>query len=240
MSEPYSDQLGKSLATERISTEKILSLGRKASELGFQMATHAIGDKGNNQILSLYEEILNLDGTFDHRWRIEHAQVLFPDFYNRLAELKILASIQSSHAVGDSKWAEDRIGPERIRDAYSWQKILKSGGRLLLNSDLPGEPWEPMNTLYFAVNRKPLNSSKDEKGWYMDQALSVQEALKAMTIENAYGAFQEKNLGSIEAGKLADFIIIDKNPLTIAPEDIKNISVLETWVSGIRVTPDYQ
>ena len=240
MSEPYSDQFGKSLATERISTEKILSLGRKASELGFQMATHAIGDKGNNQILSLYEEILNLDGTFDHRWRIEHAQVLFPDFYNRLAELKILASIQSSHAVGDSKWAEDRIGPERIRDAYSWQKILKSGGRLLLNSDLPGEPWEPMNTLYFAVNRKPLNSSKDEKGWYMDQALSVQEALKAMTIENAYGAFQEKNLGSIEADKLADFIIIDKNPLTIAPEDIKNISVLETWVSGIRVTPDYQ
>jgi predicted amidohydrolase YtcJ len=236
MEEPYSDQLGKSLATERISTKKILQLGRKAADKGFQMAVHAIGDKGNNQVLKLYEEILDTNGIFDHRWRIEHAQVLFPNFYNRAAELKVLASMQSSHAVGDSKWAEDRIGSERIQDAYAWQNILKSGVRLLLNSDLPGEPWKPMETLYFAVNRKPLDSTKDSKGWYMKQALTVEEALKAMTIENAHGAFQEKKLGSIEINKFADFIIIDKNPLTVAPEDIKNIEVLETWVSGIKVS----
>lgn len=235
MEEPYSDQIGKSLATERISTKKILQLGRKAADKGFQMAVHAIGDKGNNQVLKLYEEILDTNGIFDHRWRIEHAQVLFPNFYSRAAELKVLASIQSSHAVGDSKWAEDRIGSERIQDAYAWQNILKSGVRLLLNSDLPGEPWKPMETLYFAVNRKPLDSAKESKGWYMNQALTVEEALKAMTIENAYGAFQEKKLGSIEVNKLADFIIIDQNPLTVVSEDIKNIKVLETWVSGIKV-----
>ena len=144
--------------------------------------------------------------------------------------------MQSSHAVGDSKWAEERIGSERIQDAYAWQNILKSGVRLLLNSDLPGEPWKPMETLYFAVNRKPLDSTKEVEGWYMKQALTVEEALKAMTIENAHGAFQEKKLGSIEINKFADFIIIDKNPLTVAPEDIKNIEVLETWVSGIKVS----
>ena len=236
MEEPYSDQIGKSLATERISTKKILQLGRKAADKGFQMAVHAIGDKGNNQVLKLYEEILDTNGIFDHRWRIEHAQVLFPNFYSRAAELKVLASMQSSHAVGDSKWAEDRIGSERIQDAYAWQNILKSGVRLLLNSDLPGEPWKPMETLYFAVNRKPLDGTKESKGWYMNQALTVEEALKAMTIENAYGAFQEKKLGSIEVNKLADFIIIDQNPLTVVSEDIKNIKVLETWVSGIKVS----
>ncbi len=236
MEEPYSDQLGKSLATERISTKKILHLGRKAADKGFQMAVHAIGDKGNNKVLKLYEEILDTDDIFDHRWRIEHAQVLFPSFYSRAAELNVLASMQSSHAVGDSKWAEERIGSERIQDAYAWQNILKSGVRLLLNSDLPGEPWKPMETLYFAVNRKPLDSTKEAEGWYMKQALTVGEALKAMTIENAHGAFQEKKLGSIEINKFADFIIVDKNPLTVAPEDIKNIEVLETWVSGIKVS----
>jgi predicted amidohydrolase YtcJ len=143
--------------------------------------------------------------------------------------------MQSSHAVGDSKWAEDRVGPKRIHHAYAWQTILENGGRLLMNSDLPGEPWQPMQTLHFAVNRKPLDAPETTQGWYIDQALSVPVALKAMTIENAYGAFQEDKLGTLEAGKWADFIILDKNPLTTPPQELKNISVLETWVAGKKL-----
>lgn len=235
MAEPYSDEPHKANPTERISPEAVLSLGERSAKYGFQMAVHAIGDEGNNRTIDLYEKALGTQPAQDHRWRIEHAQVVLPDFYQRQAKLGVLASMQSSHAVGDSKWAEDRVGAERIQHAYAWQTILKNGGRLLMNSDLPGEPWEPMQTLYFAVNRKPLDAPPTAKGWYMNQALSVPEALKAMTIENAYGAFQDQKLGTLEAGKWADFIILDSNPLTIPPHQLKNIDVIETWVAGKKV-----
>lgn len=232
MAAPYSDEPDKAKPTERITPAAVLSLGERSAKHGFQMAVHAIGDEGNNRTLGLYEDALATQAPQDHRWRIEHAQVVLPDFYKRQAALGVLASMQSSHAVGDSKWAEDRVGPERIRHAYAWQTILENGGRLLMNSDLPGEPWEPMETLYFAVNRKSLDSAKGTKGWYEEQALSVQEALKAMTLENAYGAFQEDTLGSLEAGKWADFVILNANPLTTPPHQLKDIDVVETWVAG--------
>lgn len=235
MAQPYSDEPDKARPTERITPEAVLSLGERSAKYGFQMAVHAIGDEGNNRTLSLYEKALATQAVHDHRWRIEHAQVVLPDFYQRQAKLGVLASMQSSHAVGDSKWAEDRVGPERIKHAYAWQTILKNGGRLLMNSDLPGEPWEPMKTLYFAVNRKALDAPEAREGWYIDQALSVTEALKAMTIENAYGAFQEHKLGSLESGKWADFIILDRNPQEIAGHNLKDIKVLETWVAGQKL-----
>ncbi|WP_051279890.1 amidohydrolase [Hellea balneolensis] len=235
MAAPYSDQPDKANPTERITPEAVFSLGQRSAKYGFQMAVHAIGDEGNNRTLGLYEKALETQPPQDHRWRIEHAQVVLPDFYKRQAALGVIASMQSSHAVGDSKWAEDRVGPDRIRHAYAWQTILDNGGRLLMNSDLPGEPWEPMETLYFAVNRKPLNAPAEAEGWYMEQTLSVPEALKSMTIENAYGAFQEDNLGSIEPGKWADFIVLDANPMTVPPHLLKDIQVEQTWVAGRKL-----
>ncbi|MEP3888987.1 MAG: amidohydrolase [Hellea sp.] len=235
MAAPYSDNPDSAKPTERITHAAVLSLGERSAKHGFQMAVHAIGDEGNNRTLGLYEKALATQPAQDHRWRIEHAQVVLPDFYARQAKLGVLASMQSSHAVGDSKWAEDRVGPQRIKNAYAWQTILKTGGRLMMNSDLPGEPWEPMETLHFAVNRKPLDAPDEAQGWYMDQALSASEALKAMTLENAYGAFQDGQLGSLASGKWADFIILDSNPLTTPSKNLKDIEVLETWVAGRKL-----
>ncbi len=230
MAEPYSDKPDTASPTERISPTALQSLADRAAENGFQMAVHAIGDEGNNRTIGIYETALGEDASA--RWRVEHAQVVLPDYYNRVAALGVLSSVQSSHAVGDSAWAEDRVGPERIKNAYAWQTIMAAGGGLMLNSDLPGEPWTPMETLYFAVNRKKLDAAYTANGWYADQALSVEEALTAMTITNAYGAFQEDALGSLEAGKRADFVVLDTDPTKVAPADIKNIRVQQTWVNG--------
>jgi len=234
MQAPYSDKPDEAKPTSRISLENIDKLAIRAVDKKFQMAVHAIGDEGNDCTIASYELRLSPRPDFDHRWRIEHAQVVLPNFYDRMAALDVIASMQSSHAVGDSVWAEDRIGPKRIKDAYAWQKILAAGGRVMINSDLPGEPWTPMETLYFAVTRKHLDGTPPD-GWYADQALSVDEALHAMTVESAYSAFQDDRLGTLEAGKWADFVILDKNPHDISAGNLKDIKVLETWVAGKKM-----
>ena len=232
MRAPYADEPDAARPTERITPEAVKSLADRAVIGGFQMAVHAIGDEGNNRTLKIYEAAAG-GHDIDHRWRIEHAQVVLPDFYKRMAELGAIASMQSSHAVGDSAWAEARVGAERIKHAYAWQRILDAGGKLMINSDLPGEPWTPMETLYFAVTRQHLDGNTS--GWYTDQALSIDEALTAMITENAYGAFQEDRLGGLQAGKWADFVILDNNPLSVEPGKLKDIKVLETWVAGEKV-----
>ena len=229
MAAPYSDKPNAARPTERISPHDLQKLADQAAAKGYQMAVHAIGDEGNNRTLGIFETALK--GQTDARWRIEHAQVVLPDYYDRAAKLGVLSSVQSSHAVGDSAWAEDRVGPDRIKYAYAWQTILETGGELMLNSDLPGEPWTPMETLYFAVNRKKLDGTP-AGGWYSNQALSVQEALKAMTLTNAYGAFQDADIGSLEVGKRADFVVLDKDPTQVGPSDLKDIKVNMTWVDG--------
>lgn len=232
LAEPYSDKPDAAKPTERITPAAVKSLADRAITHGFQMAVHAIGDEGNNRTLNIYEAATE-GKDVDHRWRVEHAQVVLPDFYKRMADLDAMASMQSSHAVGDSAWAEDRVGAERIKHAYAWQRILASNGRLMINSDLPGEPWTPMETLYFATTRKHLEG--DKPGWYTDQALSIDEALYAMITENAYGAFQEDKLGSLKAGNWADFVVLDRNPLDTPIDEIKDIKVLETWVAGEKI-----
>lgn len=234
MREPYSDKPDAAAPAERISPENVRALADKAAKHHFQMAVHAIGDEGNDRVLNAYEAALAPYPDQDHRWRVEHAQVVLPDYYGRVAKLGVLSSVESSHAVGDSAWAEDRVGPNRIKHAYAWQRILGAGGRLMMNSDLPGEPWRPMETLYFSVTRKRLDGTPPG-GWYPDQALSTQEALKAMTIENAYGAFQEEALGSLTPGKWADFITLDRNPLETDPDALKDIQVTGTWVAGKKL-----
>jgi predicted amidohydrolase YtcJ len=234
MKDPYSDKPDSARPTERISPADVKSLADRAVQNGFQMAVHAIGDEGNDRTLSIFETALEAAPTWDHRWRIEHAQVVLPDFYNRMSELGAIASMQSSHAVGDSAWAEDRVGENRIKNAYAWQRILGAGGHLMINSDLPGEPWTPAQTLYFAVTRKHLDNA-EKPGWYEDQALSVDQALAAMTPASAYGAFQDDMLGSLEPGKWADFVVLDRDPRTIPADDLKNIKLMSTWVAGKQV-----
>jgi hypothetical protein len=235
MKEPYSDKPEAANPTERITPTAVVALANNAVKFGFQMAVHAIGDEGNNRTLNIYEAALKNYPNFDHRWRIEHAQVVLPDYYERAAKLGVLSSMQSSHAVGDSKWAEDRVGPDRIKHAYAWQKILNAGGHLMMNSDLPGEPWTPVETLYFAVNRMDLTGNP-RGGWYSQDALSAPEALRAMTIEGSYGSFQEDRIGSLSVGKWADFTLLSANPLTLHPIELRTLKPRGTWVAGKLVS----
>ena len=139
--------------------------------------------------------------------------------------------MQPSHAVGDSAWAEERLGPERVTRAYAWRSMLDAGIPLAFNSDLPGEPWTPMQTLYFAVTRQTLEG-QPAGGWKPEQAVSAHEALKAMTRTSAYAAFDEERLGQIRAGFRADFVVLDTDPLETPGERLKDIKVLQTWVDG--------
>lgn len=237
MRAPYSDQPDAARPTVRISLAEVESLGQDARTHGFQMAVHAIGDEANANILTSYERRLAPDedgNTPDHRWRIEHAQVVTADFAQRAAALGIIASMQPSHAMGDSAWAEDRVGPRRIHRAYAWKSFQDAGVPIIFNSDLPGEPWTPMETLHFAVTRTKLDGSP-AGGWYRNEALTREASLRAMTIGGADAAFQDDNLGSLSVGKWADFVVLSDNPLT-AP-DIRAIKVEATYVAGERVAP---
>lgn len=234
MKAPYSDKPAAANPTERITQEQVTWLAENAAQSGFQMAVHAIGDEGNDRTLSLYEKALTPYPAQDHRWRVEHAQVVLPDFFQRAASLGVIASMQSSHAVGDSGWAEARVGPKRIQYAYAWRTMLEAGVPLIINSDLPGEPWHPVQTLHFAVNRTVLDTS-GASSWYPSQSLTVHEAIDAMTLSGAHAAFQDTVLGSLSIGKWADFAIVSADPYTSKPSDLKNISVVSTWVAGKQV-----
>ena len=234
MKEPYSDKPEEANMSERIGIDRIRELALQAAQKGFQMAVHAIGDEGNDRVLALYEEVLRDFPDLDHRWRIEHAQVVLPDYYERAAKLGVISSMQSSHAVGDSKWAEDRVGPQRIRNAYAWRYILNAGAPLIMNSDLPGEPWEPWYTLYFGVTRQNAEG-KPEGGWYPDQAMTVMEMLHAMTTAGAHAGFMEDHLGSLKPGAFADFVELDHDPRSQKPEQLQNAWNPRTRVAGKRV-----
>ena len=233
LEEPYTDDPHAHM-TERISPEKVAYLAAESCKSKLQMAVHAIGDEANNRVLTIYETALKDYPDFDHRWRIEHAQVVLSDFYERAKALDIVCSMQSSHAPEDGKWAEDRLGPDRVRHSYAWRTMLNNGIHLAINSDMPGEPWEPMNTLYYATTRMRLDGNP-EGGWYPDQNLTVDEALIAMTIESAHAAFQENELGSIAVGKYADFVVLDKNPYKTDLSELMDIVVIETWINGQKL-----
>ena len=235
MHAPYSDRPDAARPTARLSLARIESLAERARERGFQMAVHAIGDAGNDRTLTSFERRLALaaDGLVpDHRWRIEHAQVVRPDFMARAAKLGVIASMQPSHAVGDSDWAKDRVGSRRIRRAYAWRSFQDAGVPVIFNSDLPGEPWEPMETLHFAVTRTKLDGTP-AGGWFPDQALSREASLRAMTIKGAHAAFQDDALGSLAVGKWADFVVLSDNPLSV--DDIRTVEVEATYVAGRRL-----
>ncbi len=205
-------------------------IARKLSKSDFQMNTHAIGDSANAYVLKTYAK--NLKSQTNRRWRIEHAQVVSPDDFLYFTE--ILPSIQPTHATSDMYWAEDRLGSERIKGAYAFKELLDINGRVVLGTDFPVEKVDPMLTFYAAVARQDL-SGFPEGGFQIQNGLSREETLKGMTIWAAYGNFEEKEKGSIEPGKFADFVILDKNIMEVDIDEVPQTKVLGTYVNGEKV-----
>ena len=206
---------------------------QKANDKGFQAGIHAIGDLGNRMALDAFARA-QADKRSPLRNRIEHAQIIALEDIPRFAELGVIASIQPTHATSDMNMAEDRIGPDRIKGGYAWRRLLDAGAVIASGSDFPVELPNPFLGLYAAVTRQD-SSGHPDGGWYSDQRLSRAEALHSFTLGAAFAAHQEDRLGSLEPGKWADFIIVDRDYFAIPAAEIDDIRVLQTWVGGTLV-----
>ena len=198
----------------------------------FQMCTHAIGDSGNRMMLTVYNTILK--GKNDKRWRIEHAQVINKNDFNLFGKANIIPSVQPTHATSDMYWAKERLGAERVKGAYAFKQLLKQNGWIPLGTDFPVEDISPFKTFLAAVARQDAKGFP-AKGFQKENALSREEAIRGMTIWAAKAGFLENEVGSIEAGKKADFIILDKDLMKISEKEILNTKVLSTFVGGKKV-----
>ncbi len=229
MIEPYSDDAenrGLAFVDER----ELEASVRKANRMGFQVGIHAIGDLGNRLALDAFDAV-QAGKPSPLRNRIEHAQVIATRDLGRLAALGVIASMQPIHATSDMNMAEDRVGPERIRGAYAWRQLLDSGAVIASGSDFPVELPNPFFGLYAAVTRED-RQGMPAGGWYAEEAMTRAEALHSFTLAAAFAAHQEDRLGSLESGKWADFIIVDRDFFEVPPDEIDDIRVLETWVGG--------
>ena len=232
MLEPYSDDV-ENLGLPFYSADEMYAFIKKANDLGFQVGIHAIGDRGNRIALDALERAQG-GAVSPLRNRIEHAQIIALEDIPRFAELGVIASMQATHATSDMNMAENRIGPERIRGGYAWRRLLDTGAIIANGSDFPVELANPFHGLYAAVTRQDRSGMPDG-GWYVDQSMTRAEALHSFTLAAAYAAHQEERIGSLEAGKWADFIVVDRDYFEVPAEQIHDIRVLETWVAGQRV-----
>ncbi|PHS03768.1 MAG: amidohydrolase [Kordia sp.] len=209
------------------SVHNLTETAKRIADSDFQMNTHAIGDSTNYIVLKTYKEALK--GEKNRRWKIEHAQIIDPKDFHYFDN--IIPSVQPTHATSDMYWAKDRIGENRIKSGYAYKDLLNAYGKIALGTDFPVEKVNPMLTFYAAVARKDL-SGFPENGFQTENALTREEAIKGMTIWAAYSNFEENEKGSIEVGKSADFIILDRDIMTIAIDDIPNTIVLKTFSNG--------
>ncbi len=209
---------------------KLEEIARQADKAGIQICTHAIGDRAISSLLDIYERIGG-EHPAAHRFRVEHAQHVRPEDLARFGKLGIVASMQPYHAIDDGRWAEKRIGHERARSSYAWKSMLDAGARLAFGSDWPVAPLDPLSGIYAAVTRATLDG-KNPGGWFPEQRLTVEEALRAYTLGAAYAAFQEKEKGTISPGKLADVVVLSDDLFRIPPERIKDVRVEITLVGG--------
>jgi predicted amidohydrolase YtcJ len=229
---PYADKPDTS-GLQFLKNAELLAKADEAASRGFQIAAHAIGDAANAQVISAYEQLSRKYGN-DRRWRIEHFQIADPADIPRLAPAGIIASMQPTHQTSDRLMAEKRLGPDRLRGAYAWQSVIKSGARIAFGSDFPVESPNPFPGLSAAVSRQDING-QPQGGWIPTERLTFAQALNAFTRGAAYAGFAEDKIGSLKPGKWADFIIVDRDISASDPQDLARTQVLETWVAGKKV-----
>lgn len=229
--EPYSDATD-SRGLMLVQPGALHALVVRAHGCGVQLAIHAIGDRGNREVLDAYARAAGrAPQGADLRWRIEHAQVLAPGDLPRLARLGVIASMQPTHATSDMPWAQMRVGPERIVGAYAWRQLRDSGARLALGSDFPVESVDPRLGLYAATTRTD-DGGQPVGGWRPEEKLTTFEALRGFTLDAAYAGFMENEVGSLEAGKRADFVVLAEDPLAVEPARLRELTVHATYVDG--------
>ena len=236
--QPYLD----APTTRGLLSEDMIPLSKMRERLvgldsaGLQACVHAIGDEAISTVLDVFQDVVNKNGPKDRRFRIEHAQHMAAKDFDRFRSLDVIASMQPYHAIDDGRWAEKRIGEERVRLTYAFRTFLNHKVRLAFGTDWSVAPLNPMQTIYAAVTRATLDG-KNPEGWVPEQKLKVDEAVQAYTMGSAYAEFQEKEKGSITPGKLADMVILSDDIFTIKPEAIKDVTVELTMVGGKVVYP---
>jgi len=231
--EPYSDD-PKNTGLFVSPPAHIQEVAIRALKAGFQVNTHAIGDRGNRAVLDAYEAALAAVPAADHRFRIEHAQILHHDDIPRFTKLGVIPSMQASHQTSDMYWIGSRLGSGRLFGAYAWRSLIDAGAIVPNGSDFPVEQVNPLISFHAAVSRQDADNWPSG-GWYPEQRMTRDEALKSMTIWPAYAAFQEKELGSLTPGKHADFVVLDQDIMRVPAEMILRTRVLSTWVGGKAV-----
>jgi len=230
---PYGDEPSNS-GLLVLRPEYIRAWADAALRTGFQVNVHAIGDRGNRIVLDSFESALRAVPNADHRFRVEHAQVISPEDIPRFAKLGVIPSMQPTHQTSDMGWAEARVGPQRIRGAYAWRSLLNTGVVIPSGTDFPVEEVNPLLTFHAAVTRQDP-SNLPPGGWYPDQKMTREEALQSITIWPAYAGFQESVLGSLTPGKYADFVVLDRDIMRIPDTEIVGTRVVSTWIAGKRV-----
>jgi predicted amidohydrolase YtcJ len=230
---PYSDDPGNS-GLLILSREDIERVASEAAARGFQIATHAIGDRANRTVLRAYAAVLG--GKNDRRFRIEHAQVVAPEDFKLFARYSIVPSVQATHATSDMRWAEARLGPRRVHGAYAWRRFLSLGLTVPNGSDFPVENPNPLYGFYAAITRQD-RTGRPPGGWFPDQRMTREEALKSWTWNGAWAAFEENEKGSLVSGKLADFVMLSADIMRIPTREILETHVTMTVVGGEVVYP---
>jgi predicted amidohydrolase YtcJ len=228
--EPYDDE-PETAGTLVVAEDRLRSLLGSADSAGLQLAIHAIGDRANALLLDIFDSLQSEHGPRDRRWRVEHAQHLRPADFERYARLGVIAAVQPYHAIDDGRWAEKRIGPDRIKTTYAFRSFLDAGAVLAFGSDWTVAPLDPMLGIYAAVTRRTIDGANPD-GWMPQEKVSVDEALRAYTAANAYALFMEDRVGLLKPGYAADLVLLDAHLMEVAPEELDRVSVEATLVGG--------